>query len=335
MTSLRTIDRSAGEGGPHAGSPLSGSAVRPGDRIFRGLAVTTSASVLVIMAAIASFLIAKAAPALAADDGNFFTEHRWFPDAAAGEKVVFGIASLAFDTMASSLIAMVIAVPVAVGIALYIAHYAPRRAASVFGYLVDLLAAVPSIVYGLWGYFFFRHHLDGLVLWLDRWFSWTGLFDYRQNSLPGNQSLFTAGLVLAIMILPIVSAISREVFLQVPRANVEAALALGATRWEMVRIAVLPFGRAGVTSASILGLGRALGETLAVTLVLTASYDVNIHLLENGGITFASNIALKNGEAGRVGTGALIASGLVLFAITLGVNSVAQAMIRRAARGRT
>ncbi|MDQ1647294.1 MAG: phosphate transport system permease protein [Cryptosporangiaceae bacterium] len=314
-------------GGP---SLISGASVRRGDRVFRGLSVAASASVLAIMAAIAAFLVSEAVPALTKNDANFLTETKWFPDPSTpGGPVIFGIASLAIDTLVSSLVAMAVAVPVAIGIALFTAYYAPRRLARPLAYLVDLLAAVPSIVYGLWGFFFFKNHLGGLVLWLDRWFGWTGLFHYRPSALPGNQSLFTAGLVLAIMILPIISAISREVFVQVPRQNIEAALALGATRWEMIRISVLPFGRAGVTSASILGLGRALGETLAVALILTQVYDINLHITENGGITFASNIALKIGEAEDTGTGALIASGLVLFVITLAVNSVAQILIRR------
>jgi phosphate transport system permease protein len=171
--------------------------------------------------------------------------------------------------------------------------------------------------------------MTGLVLWLDHWFGWTGIFDYRLESRPNNLSDFTAGIVLAIMILPIVSSISREVFRQVPHDQREAALAIGATRWEMIRTAVLPFGRSGVLSASILGLGRALGETLAVTLILASAYDISIHITERGGVTFASNIALKYGEAGTVGTGALIAAGLCLFVITLAVNLGAQLLIRR------
>jgi phosphate transport system permease protein len=324
-----------GSGGrpPASQSEISGASVRKGDRVFRLLSIAASASVLAIMAAIAAFLLSEAIPALTKDDANFLTETKWFPDPSEpGGTSIFGIASLAIDTVVSSTIAMVVAVPIAVGIALFIAYYAPRRVAKPLAYVVDLLAAVPSIVYGLWGFYFFKNHLDGLVLWLDRWFGWTGLFNYRPDNTPGNQSLFTAGLVLAIMILPIVSAISREVFVQVPRPNIEASLALGATRWEMIRMSVLPFGRAGVTSASILGLGRALGETLAVALILTQVYDINLHVTENGGITFASNIALKIGEAEKIGTGALIASGLVLFVITLGVNSLAQAVIRRSSR---
>ncbi len=171
--------------------------------------------------------------------------------------------------------------------------------------------------------------MTGLTEWLDRWFGWTVIFRYRPDNEPSNLSPFTAGVVLAIMILPIISSISREVFRQVPRDQVEAALALGATRWEMIRTSVLPFGQAGVVSASILGLGRALGETLAVTLILASVYDINLHLTESGGVTFASNIALKYGEAGEIGTGALIASGLCLFLITLAVNFAAGLIIRR------
>jgi phosphate transport system permease protein len=303
---------------------------RRGDALFRGASVTAGTTVLVIMAAIAVFLIYQAVPALRADDANFFTTKEWFPDPSAeGGTSVFGIAALTFHTVVTSIIAMVLAVPVAVGIALFITYYAPRRLASALGYLVDLLAAVPSIVFGLWGLFFLAPNLTGVAVLLDRYLGWIPLFDYRPDSVPANRSDFAAGIVLAIMILPIVSALSREVFRQVPGAHVEGALALGATRWEMIRMSVLPFGRAGVVSAAILGLGRALGETLAVTLVLSSAYNLNVHILEDGGVTFASNIALKYNEAGAIGTGALIASGLVLFVITLAVNSASQLLLRR------
>jgi phosphate transport system permease protein len=303
---------------------------RRGDAVFRGLSSSAGVTVLVIMAAIAGFLIYQAVPALQANDANFFTTKDWFPDASeSGGTSVFGIAALAFHTIVTSIIAMVLAVPVAVGIALFITYYAPRRLASALGYVVDLLAAVPSIVFGLWGAFFLAPNLDSVTLFLDKWLGWTVLFDYRPDSLPANKSDFTAGIVLAIMILPIVSALAREVFRQVPSSHVEGALALGATRWEMIRMSVLPFGRAGVVSAAILGLGRALGETLAVTLILASAYNLNVHILENGGVTFASNIALKYNEAGSVGTGALIASGMVLFILTLAVNSASQLLLRR------
>jgi phosphate transport system permease protein len=317
-----------GEPGP--ASTISGSAVRPGDRIFRSVSIAAGGLVLATMAGIAIFLIIRAVPALRVDSTNFFTTRVWLPESAtSGGLPTFGIAALLFHTLVTGAIAMIIAVPVAIGIALFTIYYAPRRLSAPIGYLVDLLAAVPSIVYGLWGFAFLAPRMTGLVLWLDHWFGWTGIFDYRLESRPNNLSDFTAGIVLAIMILPIVSSISREVFRQVPHDQREAALAIGATRWEMIRTAVLPFGRSGVLSASILGLGRALGETLAVTLILASVYDISIHITERGGVTFASNIALKYGEAGTVGTGALIAAGLCLFVITLAVNLGAQLLIRR------
>jgi phosphate transport system permease protein len=316
-------------GGPGIASDISGAAVRRGDRVFRGLSTSAGATVLVIMAAIAVFLIYRSVPALRADTVNFLTFSQWLPDEST---VRFGIAALLFHTVVTGVLAMIIAVPVALGVALFITYYAPRRAAAALGYFVDLLAAVPSIVYGLWGFAFLAPHLSGLTLWLDKWLGWIPLFDYQAQNRPNNFTDFTAGIILAIMILPIISSISREVFRQVPPEQVEAALALGATRWEMIRTAVLPFGKAGAVSASILGLGRALGETLAVTIVLSNVYAISWHLTQTGGVTFASNIALKYGEASTTGTGALIASGLCLFVITLGVNFAAQYFITRQQR---
>jgi phosphate transport system permease protein len=306
-------------------SDISGTAVRPGDRVFRGVSIVAGALVLVVMVAIATFLIYRTVPALQANTGNFLTELRWLPEET---PPVFGIAALLFHTLVTSILAMLFAVPVALGIALFITYYAPRRMSQSLGYLVDLLAAVPSVIYGLWGIFFLAPHMSGLTLFLDRWVP-IPLFDYRPTNTPNNLSDFTAGVVLAIMILPIISSISREVFRQVPRDQVEAALAIGATRWEMIRTAVLPFGRSGVLSASILGLGRALGETLAVAIILAPAYTISFHLSESGGITFASNIALKYSEASEVGIDSLLASGLCLFVITLLVNFSAQLLIRR------
>jgi phosphate transport system permease protein len=276
------------------------------------------------MAAIGIFLIWKAIPALQADTANFFTTQAWTPDA---DPSVFGIAALAFGTLISSIIAMALAVPVGFGIALFISHYAHRQVAALLGGIVDLLAAVPSIIFGLWGLQFLMPHSIGLMEWLNRYLGFIPLFKNTQGLY--TRSIAIASIVLAIMILPTVSAISREVFNQVPRAHIEAALALGATRWEMVRTAILPFGRPGMISAAMLGLGRALGETIAVALVLSPTYNINWHITEPGGITFASNIALKWGEAGPIGLGALIASGLVLFVITLLVNIAARIVIER------
>ncbi|MFE7558922.1 phosphate ABC transporter permease subunit PstC [Kitasatospora sp. NPDC057500] len=298
---------------------------RVGDKIFMNLSRGSGILLLVVMAAIAGFLTWRSAIALSKNEGNFLTTFEWTPDA---PEPVFGIAVLAFGTIVSALIAMLIAVPVAIGIALFISHYAPRRIAQPFAYLVDLLAAVPSIIYGLWGALFLVPHLSGLNSWLDEYLGWTYIFDQsRTGTTPRN--LFTVGILLAIMVLPIITAVSREVFRQVPRMHEEAALALGATRWEMIRTAVLPFGRPGIISASMLGLGRALGETIAVAVVLSSSNVLSLHLLDPGGGTFAQNIALKFNEAQPFGRDALMASGLVLFVITLLVNGAARLIVAR------
>ena len=298
-------------------------ATRPGDRIFLGLSRGSGIFLLVLMAAIAVFLSYRAALAIGKDEANFFTTFEWNPT---GIPPVFGIAVLAFGTIVSSIIAMAIAVPVAVGIALFITHYAPRRLGGPIAYVIDLLAAVPSIVYGLWGALVLVPQLDGLYGWLNDYLGWTGIFEW-QGGAP--RSMLTVGILLAIMILPIITNVSREVFRQVPQMHEEAALALGATRWEVIRMSVLPFGRSGVISASMLGLGRALGETMAVAMVLSSSFEINLSLLDPGGGTFAQNIASKFGEATETGRNALIASGLVLFVITLLVNGAARAIIAR------
>ncbi|CNE26730.1 Phosphate ABC transporter%2C permease protein PstC-2 [Mycobacterium tuberculosis] len=296
---------------------------RAGDRVFAGAARGSGITVLAVVAAIAAFLVWKAVPALQANEADFLTSETWNPNATPPE---FGIAQLAFGTVISSLLAMLIATPVAIGIALFISFYSPRRLASGLGYIVDLLAAVPSIVYGLWGLAFLSRHMEAISAFLNGALGWIPLFG---GDSPGKNSVFTASVVLAIMILPIISSLSREVFLQVPRANVEAALAIGATRWEMIRMAVLPYGRSGMIGASMLGLGRAMGETIAVAMVLTFVPGINWHILENGGATFAANIANGFAEASVTGRGALIASGLVLFVITLVVNMAARAVVAR------
>jgi phosphate transport system permease protein len=296
---------------------------RLGDRLFAGAARGSGIFLLVVMAAIAAFLIWKAIPALQSNKANFFTSQDWSPDSLPS---TFGIAQLAFGTVLSSALALIMATPVAIGIALFISFYAPRRLADGLSYIVDLLAAVPSIVYGLWGLQFLVTHMDGPSKFLNDYFSWIPLFG--GNSV-GGQTMLVAAIVLAIMILPIISSISREVFLQVPRANIEAALALGATRWEMIRLSVLPFGRSGMVSASMLGLGRALGETVAVAMVLSTVSGISWKILQPGGNTFAANIVRTFPEAGANGRSALIASGLVLFVITLIVNMGARAIVAR------
>jgi phosphate transport system permease protein len=296
--------------------------VRVADRIFRWLTQGAGILVLVLIVAIAGFLVWKATPAFRVAGWRFFTEREWFPDASPPR---FGVAALAFGTLLSSLLAMLMATPVAVGTALVLTELLPRRFATAVGWLVDLLAAVPSVVYGLWGLYFLVPRLIPLEVFLDHHLGFIPIFDSRNNTF--GKSIFAASVVLAIMVLPIVAAICREVFKQVPMIHREAALALGATRWEVIRTAVLPPSRPGIVAGVMLGLGRALGETIAVALVLGAVYDINIHIFEPGGNTIAANIALKFGEAASTGRAALIASGLVLFAITLVVNVSARAVV--------
>jgi len=311
---------------PEAAAEIKGASVRRGDKVFLGLSRGAGILILVIMAAIAVFLIWKAIPSLQANTANFFTTPDWTPDA---DPSYFGIAALAFGTIMTAVIAMFLAVPVGIGIALFIAHYANKRLGAALGFITDLLAAVPSIIFGMWGLSFLMPQMQGFLQWLTTYFAWIPLF---QNDLGiYTRSIMIAGTVLAIMVLPTVSAISREVFVQVPREHIEAALALGATRWEMVRMAVFPFARPGMISASMLGLGRALGETIAVALVLSATYTINWQITEPGGNTFAANIALRWNEARPTGLSALIASGLVLFVITLAVNMFARIIIARRA----
>jgi phosphate transport system permease protein len=303
---------------------VQGSSVRLGDRIFTNLTRAAGVSVLVVMASIGIFLVWKAIPAFQNNTGNFFTTQEWFPDAS---PPVFGIAALAFGTAISSVIAMIIAVPIAIGTALFISFYASRRISTSLGFVIDVLAAVPSIIYGLWGLQVLMNHMDGITRWLNDYLGFIPLF--RNDIGIYTKSIFIASVVLAIMILPTISALSREVFLQVPRDHREASLALGATRWEMIRMAVLPFGRPGMISATMLGLGRALGETIAVALILSAAFEINWQITEPGGNTFAANIALKWNEAGPIGLSGLVASGLILFIITLVVNMIARAIIAK------
>jgi phosphate transport system permease protein len=309
---------------PPVHRPSGTSTGRKGDTIFSGLSRGSGILLLVVMAAIAGFLTYRAVIAISKDQGNFLTTFDWNPSA---NPPVFGIAVLLVGTVVSSIIAMVIAVPISVGIALFISHYAPRRLAAPLAYVVDLLAAVPSIVYGIWGALFLVPYLDGLNLWLDHYFAWTYLFDQTQPGVARN--MLTVGILLAIMILPIITNVSREVIRQVPKMHEEAAIALGATRWEVIRLSVLPFARSGIISASMLGLGRALGETMAVATVLSASPTLSAHILDPVGGTFSQNIVAKFGEADEFGRDALIASGLVLFFITLLVNGAARLIIAR------
>jgi len=238
-------------------------------------------------------------------------------------------AAMLVGTLVTSAIALVIGVPVAVAAAVYVNELCPRRLRQPLSILVDLLAAVPSVVYGLWGVFVLAPKLLGPEKWFASTFSfipWIG------GGTPTLYNYFLAGLILAIMLLPIVSAISREVIATVPAEHKEAALALGATRWEMIRMAVLPYSRAGITGGAMLGLGRALGETIAVFLVIGAAPTIGAHLFSQGN-TFAAVIAAEFGEAQGIHISALFAAGLVLFVLTLIVNVIARWFVARGSHG--
>ncbi|HEY0636496.1 MAG TPA: phosphate ABC transporter permease subunit PstC [Pseudonocardiaceae bacterium] len=310
--------RAGGDGRP----PLS-----VGDRVFSASTRAAGTLILVILAAVAVFLVVQAWPAIRANSDELSRRIQWFPE---GSNLLGYVGPLVFGTLLAALIALIIATPVAVGIALFISHYAPRRLAQTLGYVIDLLAAIPSVVYGLWGGLWLMPQLYPVFNWLSRTLGFVPIFEGPAANPP--RTILTAGIVLAVMILPIITAVSREVFLQTPVLHEEAALAIGATRWEMIRLAVLPFGRSGVISASMLGLGRALGETMAVAMVLSPGLTYSIFLLKPGQQqNIAANIALQFPEATRLGVSVLIFTGLVLFVITLLVNMLARWIVSRRA----
>ena len=300
---------------------------RPADRIFFGLSFGSASLIMVILAAVAIFLIIKAAPAITA---NWKTETSLAEGPTAGYPDFWSyVLPLVWGTLWVSAIALVIGAPIAIGIALFISHYAPRRVAGVLGYLIDLLAAVPSIVFGLWGIIVIRPLLLPLSDWLSQNLGWIPIFGGQVSTV--GSTVLAGGVVLAVMILPIISSISREIFLQTPRLNEEAALALGATKWEMIRLAVLPYARSGVVSATLLGLGRALGETMAIALIISPSIIFSLRILTEGenSQTIAANIALNFQIADGLQRQALIGTGLLLFVISLGVNLIARFIVVR------
>jgi phosphate transport system permease protein len=295
---------------------------RLGDRVFSGTALGAGTIILVVLAAVAAFLIIQSIPALEADtSGNHILR---------GQSFWTYVGPLVFGTIWVSFIALLVAAPIAIGIALFISHYAPRRLASVLGYVIDLLAAVPSVVFGLWGGLVLAPLLQPFYAWLNANASWIPFFGGQVS--PTGKTILTAALVLSVMIIPIMTAICREIFLQTPKLHEEAALALGATRWETVRMAVLPFARGGMVSAAMLALGRALGETMAVTMVLSPSAVVSFLVLTSTNPTpIPANIALAFPEAHDTGVNTLIATGLILFIVTFAVNALARWIVARRA----
>lgn len=309
------------------------SKARFGDAVFAGISTSSGILILVILAAVATFLTVRSIPAITQEP-----DHTALGDVEIAGGFWQWVLPLAFGTTWAAVLAMAMAVPLAVGIALYLSHYAPKRVAKIFGYIIDLLAAVPSVVFGLWGLVVLAPAMHPLYVWLNdnmRWFPpfdamrvYNDAGDLRPILSAGGQNMMTAAMVLALMVLPIICAISREVFLQTPRLHEEASLALGATRWEMIRQAVLPFGTPGIISACMLGLGRALGETMAVAMILPGKVLITFKVLTyDNPNTIAAYIAQNFPEAEGFANYQLIAAGLVLFVITLTVNMIARWII--------
>jgi phosphate transport system permease protein len=293
--------------------------------VFRWITTTAGVVLLAALAAVAVFLLMRGWAALTAPSATLVAEGV-LPNGV-GSLAAY-VAPLIFGTLLAAALALLMATPVAVGIALFVSHYAPRQIAGVVGFVVDLLAAIPSVVFGLWG----SRTLSPIIapLWEKVAELLSLIPGLTVASTPTGRSLATASLVLAIMILPIITAVSREVFKQTPRLHEEAALALGATRWEMVRTTVLPFGRSGVISAAMLGLGRALGETMAVLMILSPGLGFSLDIFGAGKHqTIAANIAAKFPESSGLAVNTLIATGLALFVITMLVNMAARWIVSR------
>jgi phosphate transport system permease protein len=295
------------------------------DRIYQGVLTVLALALPFLILAILGVLLLSALPALRRFGPAFLWTSTWDPVAE-----IYGAAPMVFGTLASSLLALLIAVPLALGVAIFLTEFAPRWLRQPVAFLVELLAAIPSVVYGLWGIFILIPFLRSyLVPPLKAVFGWT---PFLQGVFYGN-SLLAGGIILAIMIVPYIAAVSREVLLAVPSSQREAALAMGATRWEAMRSAVLPYGRAGLIGAIILGLGRALGETMAVTMVIGNRHDIGISLLQPA-YTMAAAIANEFNEATTtMYRSALYEVGLVLFVLTVLVNAIARILIWRVARG--
>ncbi|MDP9800656.1 phosphate transport system permease protein [Arcanobacterium wilhelmae] len=331
-----------------------------GDTAYKWIATIAAITILLLLAGVAIFLAMSSQNAFLSSAQTIESQVSF-----ARGMGFWGFTGAAlFGTVLASLIALVIAVPFAVGIALFISHYAPKRVGTVSGYVIDLLAAIPSVVFGLWGMWSLeplmrpifagissiltpifeflagtKELVNGETVWsgglpglryMAEHFAWWPIQPDAAAFTPPARNILMGGIILAIMILPIITSLTREVFLKTPRLQEEAAIGLGATRWEMIRMVVLPHGRSGIVSATMLGLGRALGETMALLMVLSPGLQINFNLLKPGQhSTIASQIALRFPEASGLSADFLVATGLVLFVVTFAVNFVARAIVAR------
>jgi phosphate transport system permease protein len=301
-----------------------------GDRTLRLVLRSGGIGVLAITGLIAVFLLIRAGSALHRAGLSFFTTETWIP---ASNK--FGVASLVPNGLFIALIALFFAIPVGLTAALFMSEYSPRVLRRPMIMLVDLMAAIPSIVYGLWGVFFLEPHLVGTIRWISEHLAFIPIFQVPGDHSPSafTSSTFLAGTVVSLMVIPIIASISREVFSQAPQSEREAAYALGSSRWGMIRTVVLPYGRGGMIGAVMLGFGRAMGETIAIALIISPVYTIASKVLENHGLSIAALIALRYQESTPEMISSLMAAGLVLFLITLAVNAGASVIVARSRSG--
>ena len=341
MTVHESVDRDAEtNGGGTAGNP-DGTAAVPGsggggdllgmksskttDAVFRSITVAAGGVIVALIAMIGIVLVAQATPSLMANQINFLTASEW--NTSDPDTLRFGILDMLKVTVLSSIFALALAVPIAIGIATYLVQYAPARLSRAFSAVIDLLAAVPSIIYGMWGLLVLGPWMVPFATWLNENLGWIFLFSDGNVSITGGGTIFTAGVVLAIRILPFITSMARETLRQSPPRRQEAALALGATKWEKIRMTCFPYAKSGMVAGSMLALGRALGETVAVLIILRAASSAGNLSLFDGGFTFASKIASASAEFNHpLPTGAYIAAGLVLFILTFIVNLIARSV---------
>ena len=301
------------------------------DKLFRGIVTGGGLISLAILGLIGFFLIYNGFEAIRNAGLAFLTGFDWVDAVPENEQLAsYGIGAMLYGTIVTGILAMIMGVPIAVGTALFLSYYAPEWLKKPMVVVVDVMAAIPSIVYGLWGFFVLMPHAEYWAKLIHKYFGFIPFFDMPAPVF--TRSPFIAGLVLAIMITPIVTAISREVFAQTPLERIQAAYALGATKWSMIKAVVFPYGRGGVVGGAMLGLGRALGETVAVYTVLNLVYDIRIEVLLRAGGNVAAMIVNKFGEADFVELQALMAAGFVLFLVTLIVNFFANYIINKTAR---
>lgn len=327
-----------GESRPRPAQGIPKGQVTVTDSIFRTVLRISGWFVLLVMLAVGVFLTFRALQAIQVAGWSFLTTQAWDPDAGEGR---FGIAAVLVGTVLVALVAIVFAFPLSFGTALFISEYAPIRLKRALITLVDLMAAVPSIVFGIWGFLLLQYQIVGVARWMSTYLDFIPIFkvdgadpdDPLSPATVFTSSTFIAGIVVALMVTPIATSVMREVFTQAPPGEREGAYALGATKWGMIRAVVLPFGRGGIIGGTMLGLGRALGETIAVYLILSPIFEIQWHVLQNGGSTVSALIALRYGEASQFGTSALFAAGLALFVLTLMINFAAGAVVARSRSG--